>query len=181
MKGPLRNAISYSEHRFTSGFEPDLSEYQGKPNAQNNGAWDEITHLGMVALTGAEQSKLGPSAVFDDADESPTGETTYLGAVEVFHQLHCLDMLRLEIYGELDGWYSKHSPHNAHTKPGHVEHCIDYIRQSLMCHPSLDILPFYADEKNMSKPVFNATRTCADFSKIKDWAREHKAGNLSPQ
>lgn len=136
----------------------------------------------MVALTEAEQAKLiEPTSVFMNNTENSGNGVLYLGAVEVFHQLHCLDMLRLEIYGELEPWYKKHSPHNIHTKPGHLEHCIDYIRQSMMCRPSLDILPFWTDTEDNFRPTFNGSRTCANFDSIKDWASKRKAGNLSPQ
>lgn len=136
----------------------------------------------MVALTESEQAQLyEPTSVFKTNEDNAGHGTLYLGAVEVFHQLHCLDMLRMEIHGALDSWYTKHSPHNIETKPGHLEHCIDYIRQSMMCRPSLDILPFWTDEKDLWRPRFNGSRTCADFSVIKDWAAAHKAGNLTPQ
>lgn len=117
----------------------------------------------------------------NNTENSNNGDL-YLGAVEVFHQLHCLDMLRMEIYGELEGWYKKHSPHNSETRAGHIGHCIDYIRQSMMCHPSLDILPFWTDPKtDQWRPKFDGTRMCANFDNIKDWAKKRKAGNLTPQ
>lgn len=181
--GPLFSALSYSSTRFNSGFAPDLSVYQGVPNETNNAAWNELTHVGMVALTESEQSKLPEkSSIFMNSTENSGNGVLHLGAVEVFHQLHCLDMLRMEIHGVLEPWYKKHSPHNIETRPGHLEHCIEYIRQSMMCRPSLDVLPFWTDPKtDQWHPVFNGTRTCADFTKIKDWAVNRKAGNLSPQ
>ncbi|KAJ4858111.1 hypothetical protein T069G_06378 [Trichoderma breve] len=163
LTSPLYPALSYSETHFTSGFTPDLSAYQGKPNETNNAHWDKLTHPGMVALTEQEHAKLpSKSSLFIDDHTRESDPPLYVGAVEVFHQLHCLDMLRMQAYA-------------------HLEHCIDYIRQSMMCRPSLDILPFRTDSEGLLRPVFNGSRTCANFDKVRDWAIKRKAGNLSPQ
>ncbi|KAL7934747.1 hypothetical protein V8C35DRAFT_35285 [Trichoderma chlorosporum] len=182
LTSPLYPALSYGDTRFTSGFTPDLSPYQGKPNETNNAHWDKLTHPGMVALTEEEHAKLpSKSSLFVDDNTKESDPLLYVGAVEVFHQLHCLDMLRMQAYGVLKDWYDVHSPENENTIPAHLEHCINYIRQSMMCRPSLDILPFRTDSEGLLRPVFNGTRTCANFDKIRDWAIERKAGNLSPQ
>ncbi|KAL7947624.1 hypothetical protein V8C42DRAFT_290239 [Trichoderma barbatum] len=182
LTSPLYSALEYSKTHFTSGFTPDLSAYQGKPDETNNAHWDKLTHPGMVALTEEEHAKLpAKSSLFIDENTKESDPPLYVGAVEVFHQLHCLDMLRMQAYGVLKDWYDVHSPHNEHTIPGHLEHCIDYIRQSMMCRPSLDILPFRTDSEGLLRPTFNGTRTCANFDKIRDWAIKRKAGNLSPQ
>ncbi|KAL7953431.1 hypothetical protein V8C34DRAFT_56849 [Trichoderma compactum] len=107
-----------------------------KPTAR----WDKLTHPGMVALTEQEHAKLPSNrSLFIDENTRESDPPLYVGAVEVFHQLHCLDMLRMQVYGVLKDWYDVHSPANEYTIPAHLEHCIDYIRQSIMCRPSLDI------------------------------------------
>ena len=64
----------------------------------------------------------------------------------------------------------------------HLDHCVDYLRQSLMCRPSIEMLPFGVDEDTRSfKARFDGTHTCADFEAVRDWAVERQAGNLTPQ
>ncbi len=68
---------------------------------ERSGMAFSLLDTGIVALTPDKQSRL-PDASVPFSSEPPT----YLGAVEVFHQLHCLDMVRRESVrksGDVDG------------------------------------------------------------------------------
>jgi hypothetical protein len=57
----------------------------------------------------------------------------------------------------------------------HLDHCVDSIRQSLMCHS--DITPMvwqWDDEKKKHFPRLHLPHTCRDFGAIQKWAREHE-------
>jgi hypothetical protein len=172
----LRNTLTYNTTRFSTGLDGDKTKYQGPPDDVNTAAWNRLTNTGIVALTNEEQQRLHDvSAIFETSSQ---GEATYLGAIEVFHQLHCLDMLRLEVYGTLTQWLHEH--HSMKDKMEHLDHCIDFLRQSLMCRPSIEILPFGIDQSSF-RARFNGTHTCADFEAVRDWAVERQARNLTPQ
>jgi hypothetical protein len=58
----------------------------------------------------------------------------------------------------------------------HLTHCIDAIRQSLMC--SSDISPLVWQWNNFIKrvrPQTGIVHTCRKFDKISDWAKKNKA------
>lgn len=58
----------------------------------------------------------------------------------------------------------------------HLSHCIDAIRQSLMC--SADISPIswhWNEEVGKLRPIENSTHTCRDFGAIQQWARDRQA------
>ncbi|KAI0453826.1 hypothetical protein F5B21DRAFT_525465 [Xylaria acuta] len=61
----------------------------------------------------------------------------------------------------------------------HVEHCVDSIRQALMC--TSDITAYLIDWNNKyrrPRPDFaTKVHTCRKFEKIRDWAVEHDADN----
>jgi len=53
-------------------------------------------------------------------------------------------------------------------------HCVDSIRQSLMC--SVDISTIFwhwIPELQQSAPSAQTTHTCRDFDAVKEWAEEH--------
>lgn len=61
----------------------------------------------------------------------------------------------------------------------HLDHCIDSIRQSLMCSADITPLPFVWWRKyDQLMPASAVTHTCRDFSAIQDWAKEHTAGKF---
>ena len=52
------------------------------------------------------------------------------------------------------------------TRPAHVRHCIDYLRQSLMCHADTNLEPII--EELGGATGFGSEHKCRNFEKIKD-------------
>ena len=60
--------------------------------------------------------------------------------------------------------------------PIHIDHCIDSIRQSLMCASNITPLPYaWFTEYETVLPVTNVLRTCRDFDVLREWARERQS------
>lgn len=88
-------------------------------------------------------------------------------------------MLRREVYHELDSWLMEHQ--SKKDKMEHLDHCVEFLRQSLMCRPSVEILPFRTDEETgQFKARFDGVHMCADFEAVREWAVERQAGDLTP-
>lgn len=60
----------------------------------------------------------------------------------------------------------------------HWDHCIDSIRQTLMCHSDVAPIPFHVNvpARKGIFPRLATTHTCRNFTKIQEWAREHAVG-----
>ncbi|EER24665.1 hypothetical protein CPC735_060350 [Coccidioides posadasii C735 delta SOWgp] len=57
----------------------------------------------------------------------------------------------------------------------HVDHCIDIVRQALMCQADTTLITFNDDGAlSPVKPDFEATHACQNFDKVHDWARERE-------
>lgn len=54
----------------------------------------------------------------------------------------------------------------------HVLHCLDELRQDVVCHA--DDTPRYASV-DPSGTGLDQTRACKDWNALKDWARNHTA------
>lgn len=99
-----------------------------------------------------------------------------VSGVSVFHQLHCLDALRIAYYGALaaDPQDSmEHADHNDHDDPHHVRHCFDYLRQSLMCAADTNIEP--VDMTLGGSTGWGTFKMCRDFGAVRNWAEAHRA------
>ena len=167
-----------------------LIRHLGKSDA----AWDELYNIGginVIPNTEAEKLAEPTVAVLDEPGYSFVG-------LNVFHQLHCLNWVRkalrperyaamnMEMLGEaqklerfvhigesnrpaawvLGSW-------RLMTDVGGADHCIESLRQSLMC--SADVSPVIWHWKKEGGLVLdmNNTHVCRDFDMIKDWAQEH--------
>jgi hypothetical protein len=57
-----------------------------------------------------------------------------------------------------------------------TDHCIDMIRQVLMCHADTGLITFHwTEEKIVPTPDFSTWHQCRDPEQILQWARDHEA------
>ena len=56
----------------------------------------------------------------------------------------------------------------------HTDHCIDAIRQSLMCSADISPLVFRPDAMNKLRPEGRVMHTCRNFEKIWLWAWDNR-------
>ncbi|KAK1141023.1 hypothetical protein N8T08_009596 [Aspergillus melleus] len=143
--GPIQSAIKVHKVRFSGNLEFD-------DNADG------------VDLRGGEADMIrGPTY------EKPGGWS--LVGIDVFHQLHCLNLLR---QGLRPDYYTKHDDEPAYTI--HINHCLDYLRQAAMCNVDVTPIPvLWSEREDRPVPDFQVEHTCRDFWKVRDWAMERDA------
>ena len=54
-----------------------------------------------------------------------------------------------------------------------IDHCIDYLRQSIQCHSDLTPMNWHVSRDNLSL-IQTTTHTCRDFDQIHEWATQRK-------
>ncbi|KAF2022493.1 hypothetical protein EK21DRAFT_83250, partial [Setomelanomma holmii] len=92
----------------------------------------------------------------------PDKEGGYVVQLAVFHQLHCLNLIRKGIYGGVD-------MSNQDDLMGieHLDHYIDMLRQSIICNSDVTLTTFTQTSLNTPmKVVAEVVHTCRSFSKI---------------
>lgn len=58
----------------------------------------------------------------------------------------------------------------------HIDHCIDSLRQSLMCASDLTPYPFIWDEEaQLIKEVGKVLHVCRDFGAVRQWGLKNHA------
>jgi len=96
--------------------------------------------------------------------------------LDVFHQLHCLNMLRKLVYPSVYIMDLTSGSDAAAENVFHMEHCYEQLRQSLQCSSDIGTI-FWEWSEKKQKMVGNVgtTHTCKNFDKIRQWAVQHKA------
>ncbi|KAF9497144.1 hypothetical protein BDN71DRAFT_1445169 [Pleurotus eryngii] len=184
---PVDHLVGYKVQKFHTGFfdDEEPSVFDGPSTDAMDKAWTglyDIYTYAISSLTEEENKHLPEPTVPSFGNMS-----RLYGGLDVFHQLHCLDYVRMAIEPERYGnSHSKHSsleerraskdlPHVSDTE--HVSHCIDMIRQSLMCSADISVISWYMPEASSPEhapkplPRFDQTRMCRDFDSLRDWAR----------
>ncbi|KAM3068614.1 hypothetical protein ACMFMG_011138 [Clarireedia jacksonii] len=126
---PAQNALRY-EKVFYNGSLDAINEFKGDPRPELDRAWHDVLKNNNIRLTKDELHNLNKSSI-ELADGSG-----YFGQLNVYHHLHCLKFIR-EVF------YSEYYPEaRGPTTKSHVDHCIDDIRQALMCQADTSITSY---------------------------------------
>lgn len=169
---PAQDAIEYETRVFHEGFGKDKSIYQQPPSPEVDEAWDELYNFPVTRIPKSIASNL-----VNKTYRIPGDEEHYVIELDVFHELHCLNMLRKALYPEY------YPPIKVFASPTenhlfgvmHRGHCIESIRQSLMC--SVDISPIvwqWVDRVQEVRVVGNIIHTCRSFDNVRDWALKRR-------
>ncbi|MDI1485618.1 MAG: hypothetical protein OHK93_003807 [Ramalina farinacea] len=128
--------------------------YTREPTDETNAAWDAMFPTGVGFV---KHPEISPE----------------LSGIAVFHELHCVNMLRVGYYAALNGNIAEMQhihDHNKRPDPHHLRHCFDYLRQSLICNADTNLEPVDFELGGVTGWKFE--RTCRNFDKVKEWAEE---------
>lgn len=60
------------------------------------------------------------------------------------------------------------------------EHCLDFLRQSAMCHGDIGLITYIWRQDSL-QPVVNATsHQCVNWEKLYDWSQDRAVDMLKP-
>ncbi|KIV98731.1 uncharacterized protein PV09_09514 [Verruconis gallopava] len=174
---PADVSVKYSRVQYN--FSTDGTRFIGKGPAVDK-AWREISYdMGDQWISKQDMKRLGMPEWHLQVDHPRTGERGYRVGMEVFHHLHCLNLLRRvtykEYYQELNGELAVGEDHlRAHT-----DHCIEVLRHHIMCNADIGLFSLYmVDGDPQAWPELNTNHVCRDFDSIRQWALENSVGNM---
>ncbi|KAK8116533.1 uncharacterized protein PG998_004814, partial [Apiospora kogelbergensis] len=199
---PALEAVSYLPPKHFDGETDQVNRYRGPPldapTPEIDAAWHEIG-LGApgIRLTEDDLKSLNktdmPGRRLHKIPEEYGGG--YLGLLEVFHMLHCLDSLREATFYNWP-YYEQNMSRKAviihHGRRSHphslayhantsrrleVDHCIDALRMSIMCTSDVTPITFYDSEalpgRQYPLPDFSSLHTCRNFDAILEWNKHN--------
>ncbi|KAI1634148.1 hypothetical protein F4809DRAFT_543748 [Biscogniauxia mediterranea] len=170
---PAASAVKYETQHFDL---PPIAEgpYIGKGD-DVDARWDYISAVGDTMISREDMINLGIDPDVSLAITDPrTGKPGYRVAIEVFHQLHCLNLLRQNVYKD------HYAPLGGDTAApemdlrGHLDHCIDALRQFVMCQGDVGVFSFnFPFGDGDPWPDYSTPHTCRNFESIRQWAVDH--------
>lgn len=160
---------------------------RAEPGPATDERWEDFEYQRKFALTGEQVQRLGkdPAKVVKFPPEYGLGDDAYMGALDIFHQIHCLNILRQEAFKDyyFDGeryheeMYGPNSTHRrVHSKLFwiHIRHCTDMLLQTLMCNADTEMLTTtWIEGEDYPYPDFNINKKCKSFDAIVQWRDQH--------
>lgn len=174
---------------FTGGLHGDRSAYQGYSEEVNE-RWEGLFNGMLISLTlgkrstdqvalediGISQIPASMAARLPNAT-TPTAHdpNMYMVELDVFHQLHCLNLMRKIVYPNVFKIDLTSGSEEAEDNIYHLEHCYEQLRQSIQCASDVGTIYWeWSEEKQKMFGNLRTTHTCKDFDKIREWAAQHR-------
>ncbi|KAK7729246.1 hypothetical protein SLS53_009311 [Cytospora paraplurivora] len=169
---PINDVLEedYVDYWFKGSLWYD-SPYKGPPTPEVNKAWDELLEYGAISVTAEDIQRIGHNLTAVQYPQELGGG--YLAIAMGTHHIHCLRYI----------WKDHHMayfPETEATREGapemyerHYEHCIDYIRQEIMCNFDPGIIPFYwVNQHDQPTPDGNTFHRCMNWDHIQAWLKD---------
>lgn len=168
--------------------DPSLPQYFGKPSPAIDAAWKKLMRYEYPAISQEEISR-NPGLSFAPQDVHPLTRKHHF-ALDVFHNLHCLNAVRKELdkdyYGAHEHGHigrADHASHKSHSavdaaQRDHIDHCLNHIRQALQCRPDFSpaAMNVYTDTDGSGFFLGNAKRhSCYDWNSVMSWAKARES------
>ncbi|KAJ5132554.1 hypothetical protein N7448_006712 [Penicillium atrosanguineum] len=152
-----------------------VSIFRQPPSPEVDAAWARIESQKPVPISReyilAHDKDPARAAKFPES--FGFGEEAYIGRVDVFHQIHCLNRLRMHLKDNY-GYYYDDSDTNNEYHQLHVSHCVYMLLQNLMCTANVDVYPHtWLDAQKNAFPDFSINHKCRDFGAIMKWHDEN--------
>ncbi|OAL52345.1 hypothetical protein IQ07DRAFT_620013 [Pyrenochaeta sp. DS3sAY3a] len=174
--------ITYNTIRF-NGSLLKANAFRLDAGPEVDAAWKSLGadyHAARIPVEEAEKSGLAPDQV--KVKEKYGGG--YPAHVEGLHHLHCLNLLRKSLAWNFR-YYKDQGlgpfSNDANILKHHVTHCLDILRQQLMCTVDVGVLGqvwYQPPDKPVQAFVdFNTMHKCRNFDAIRDWAEKHQLPN----
>ncbi|KAI2638330.1 hypothetical protein GGS21DRAFT_433682 [Xylaria nigripes] len=172
---PAREFIEYSIQSEHSTEHDKHSKYSGTPNHDQDTAWDDLIRP-MFFNASLEELRRGGERLENLAAVRGGGFAATIGA---YHELHCLRQLRFYLFR--DRYYPNLTAAQDIYLRGHLDHCIETLRLTIMCYGNPALVSFAWGGESAQKPLTqsNSRSVCAKWESIDAWARSRTPENYA--
>ncbi|THG98154.1 hypothetical protein EW026_g3976 [Hermanssonia centrifuga] len=156
---PAQEAVVYEPKSFVLGHSKGQAKtiFGAEPSAEVDEAWNDLYNVFAVSQIPAAQAKLLPNKTL----RVPGDTGNYIIGLSVFHELHCLDVIRKALNPD----------HYADPATGDI----DMVRQALMC--AADITPLiwqWHEDVQKARAAPDVVHICRNYDNIVQWAKAHR-------
>ncbi|KAF2963016.1 hypothetical protein GQX73_g10557 [Xylaria multiplex] len=163
---PVQGSLQYELNGRHALKHHKSTPFSGPPTSQQEIAWAKI--LTPMYFAATEREMLSAGETVKNGAQLTGGD--YLATLGVYHELHCLHQMRLFLYRER--YYHNITKEQENYLREHLDHCMEALRITIMCHGNTGLYTFAWDSDASNKPTTksNARSACVKWSSIKKWS-----------
>ncbi|KAI0530302.1 tat pathway signal sequence [Xylaria digitata] len=178
---PVYDSINLNLHEvqingtFYPPEQPSIARQM--PNRAADSVWEDYERVRPVRLTRSQLIRMGkdPSNVSRYEDKHwGYGDDAYVGDLDVFHQLHCLNTLRHYAYADYYNMTALDASDENSLMAHHVNHCVDILLQEIQCSGNVGFITSnWVENQRYPQPDMSIYRKCIAFDNIVTWRNAH--------
>ncbi|KAI1459581.1 hypothetical protein F4805DRAFT_67563 [Annulohypoxylon moriforme] len=163
-----RDLLEFEERQ---GWYPLQPPWNQGPSDELDKLWGDMLYALNIRITKEEVDFLG----LNTTNRVQLNGGDYLGVIGGYHHLHCLNNMRIAIHWDYyKDKYGNYTRQEVFSRE-HSDHCIDTIRQALMCHANTEVHTGEwldrAHELGDKELSGQSTTTCLKWESLDKWAR----------
>lgn len=148
----------------------------------------------VIPMDEVEYFDISSDHVRLDPQTNPTAPYAGVsGKIQAQHYLHCVNLLRQGLWYNRDYYRAQRHPswneaqdvlYGEYTLSEiHTAHCIDQLRQLIMCEADMSVVPFLEGKEGMSYLDFERPKQCKSWQSFLKWHRERawEGGRISEE
>ncbi|KAJ6537974.1 hypothetical protein B0H19DRAFT_1181426 [Mycena capillaripes] len=164
---PAQHLVVETLKVYPLGFGTDLSPFQVPSSPKLDLAWEDLYNFGVSRIPKSEAALLP-----NKTSPIPGDPGFYIAELDVFHELHCLNMIRMALDPD---YYPDWNIKTMERAREHVSHCVDWIRHSIMCHSDTSVIVWQWNERvQQSTPKARVPHVCRNFDAIHAWGKQNE-------
>ncbi|KAJ8064631.1 hypothetical protein OCU04_006957 [Sclerotinia nivalis] len=139
----------------------ESSIYAGAPSTDLDNAWQDLLSGINIRVSQAELERTNQTSV------QLQNSQDRLAWLEAFHQLHCVKFVRQAIYS--NHYFPDVSGDERTHWLLHADHCVELLRQAVMCHADTSLMTFEWTSEN-EKPMLKLDgpkHTCVNWDDLR--------------
>ncbi|KAK0378842.1 hypothetical protein CLIM01_03813 [Colletotrichum limetticola] len=153
-------------------------QYVGPPSPEIDAAWKSLLKGQYMNLVGSEASSMvgrtwkdshGNYEVACDAYPPLRGKVPQTRDMSAAMTNTSKNKVRMALDPD---YYKEDESPRIHRM--HVDHCLDYLRQTVQCHGDLTPMVFsWSDDAGRVVADWKEPHTCRNFNRVRSWAEDH--------
>ncbi|TQV90082.1 hypothetical protein V2A60_010464 [Cordyceps javanica] len=149
-----------------------MAIFAAPPSPAVDKAWHRVSSNMIFGLTQSDVLRLGKdpktAVKYNPEWNIHSPEDLYLGVLDTFHQVHCLNMLRQNLIINYHYYWGKTFGFRPEAfRERHLSHCTSILLQNIMCHSDLEVVTHVWREGNpVPWPDFGVKKQCRDFDEL---------------
>ncbi|KAK0625826.1 hypothetical protein B0T14DRAFT_421374, partial [Immersiella caudata] len=155
----FNGALNYDENgQLQREHFPGEDIWVGTPTPEMDALWDKLEAGSIILLDGEEADMVRDRTIMVDG--------YWVTGLDVFHQVHCLNQVRKALYPE---YYPP--TQSGRVNKLHWEHCLDYVRQAIMCNADISpVTSTWYETAQTFGPNFRTLHTCKNLDALLEWS-----------